>query len=191
MSLKDTCLRVALSKARSQKASADHETAREKAEWALLQAVLESGVDRVTVTLPDGTKVATVTVLKGRTEVTVDEKALLKWVEEVTPSEVEEVADTAVLADPEVLAWLRHHRPGSVQRRVRAAWHAAKVKEATANKGRILNRLTGEETQIAQVTQHRPTGAFQFKATDDGLDAVLAAYESGLIFPSDTSQDGD
>lgn len=181
MNIKDISLRLALSKARSEEAVTDYTQAREETERALLKAVAETGTDRLSVKLPDGTKIGSITVKQGPVNVTVDEDALLAWVQEVTPSEIEVYADPAVLYDLEVLAWLREHRPESVKQRIRPVWRAAKIKEATENKGCIVNRLTGEETKVAEVVEHPPTGAFQFKPTDDGLAAVLAAHRAGQL----------
>ncbi|TDD68581.1 hypothetical protein [Actinomadura rubrisoli] len=178
MSLHDINRRAILAKVRAERAAAEEKDARKLTEKALADAYAENGVEKCAVSLPGVGKVATVTLKAGAVETQVDEDALLATVEEHQPDEVEDVADLQVLADPEVLAWLREHRPDLVTRRVRPVWRAAKVKEAEANGGRILaNAKTGEEVTIAKVVQHDPTGAFQINFVPDGRYLVETAEQ--------------
>lgn len=167
-SLQEIGRRTVAAKVRSERAAAEYKDAREHAEATLAKAYAKEGVEKVAVMLPGGGKVAAITVKQGAVSVDVDEAALLAVVEKHQPDEVEEIADPPALADPEVLAWLREHRPELVTRRVRQVWRSALVKEAEKNGGRILVKETGELVEVAKVTRSAPTGAFAITFEDDG-----------------------
>ncbi|GAA2298515.1 hypothetical protein GCM10010402_66430 [Actinomadura luteofluorescens] len=160
--------RAVATKVRSERAAAEYKDARELAEAALAKAHTKEGIEKIAVRVPGVGKVATVTVKDGAVEVNVDDDALLATVEEHQPDEVEDVADAQALTDPEVVAWLREHRPDLVTRRVRPVWRTALVKEAEKNGGRIVVEATGEEVEVAKVVHHDPTGAFQINFVPDG-----------------------
>jgi len=185
MNLNDITRRVVLAKVNTEQAAAEYKDAREIAEHALAKAYTEQGIERCAVQFPGVGKVATVTVKQGAVQVDVDEAALLAVVAEHQPDEIEEVVDQAALADPEVLAWLREHRPELVGRRVRPVWRAAKVREAEENDGRILIPATGEEVTVAKVVRHAPTGAFAINFVAEGRYLV-----EGLGKATDEGQDG-
>lgn len=167
-SLQEIGRRTVAAKVRSERADAEYKDARVQAEAALAKAYAKDGIEKIGVRLPGVGKVAAVTVKAGAVQVDVDEAALLAVVEKHQPDEVEEVADPSALGDPEVVAWLREHRPELVTRRVRQVWRAALVKEAEKNSGRILVKETGELVEVATVTRHDPTGAFAITFEDDG-----------------------
>lgn len=167
-SLQEIGRRTVAAKVRSERAAAEYKSAREHAEAALAKAYEVDGIEKIGVRLPGVGKVAAVTVKQAAPTVDVDEAALLAVVEEHQPDEVEEVADPSALGDPEVVAWLREHRPELVTRRVRQVWRAALVKEATERDGRIVVKATGEEVEVATVTHHEPTGAFAITFEPEG-----------------------
>lgn len=181
MNLARIGLRLAVGKVRADDAAAEYQQARSDAEEAFAQARTQMGVKQTEVVLPDGTTFGTISIKAGPTELVVNEQALFAWVEEHTPSEIEEVADQSVLSDPDVLAWLKANRPDAVKRKVRGAWWTAKLNEAADNDGHIIYPVTGEATKVADVIRKPPTGAFQLKPTKDGADRLLAALRSGEL----------
>jgi hypothetical protein len=171
--------RLVKAKHRSERSAAEYKAARELAEEALAKAYAEQGVEKCAVTIPGVGKVATVTVKAGAVEVEVDEAALLATVDKHQPDEVEDIVDPQALTDPDLLAWLREHRPDMVTRRVRPVWRAAKVKEAEENDGRILaSAETGEEVTVARVIRHEPNGAFQINFTPEGRYLIEVAEQA-------------
>lgn len=92
MSLKDTAYRLAVLKALRDAVAAEEANARVFALGDLTAAAEDMGVRSVDVSLPDGTKIATLSLAGGEDKVAVvGEIAFTRWVEENHPTEVETV----------------------------------------------------------------------------------------------------
>lgn len=155
-------------KAASTMAAGRLKTLREETQAALLAAYKKHGAIKTAVDIPGVGQVATITLKTGNLEVRVDEDALLKATQEHAPSEIEEVIAADALTDPKVIEAVRKVRPDAVAPKVRDAWRAAKITEATKSRGRILVDKTGEHVKIAEVIEHERTGDFQLTFTGDG-----------------------
>lgn len=138
------------------------------------------GVKTVEVTLPGGAKVGTVSIRDGARTVTVDEDALLAHVKATAPTEVVERVDPAVLADPEVVAWVLAHRPQMVREQVRPAY-AKKVTADLDDAGDLINTSTGEVVHLAEVRIAGPSGDFSYRPAKDARERVLEAWRAGEL----------
>ncbi|MFE9099917.1 hypothetical protein [Actinomadura geliboluensis] len=184
-------------KLHSEQAADAYDSRRKQVEAALLAAREQTGLVSAEVTLPGLGVVASVTLKKGTTQVDADEDALLATVEKHQPNEVEETIDPEVLEDPEVIAWLREHRPAAITRRVRPAWRNALLGKAKANGGYITTD-TGDKVKIADVTRHDPTGAFQLTLADtdraelaEAIAALGSTQGDGTEDTGTSGADGD
>lgn len=145
MSLKDAAAAEAYLKTLLDVVTAAYKTQRSKVQELLDASSRESGTDRVAVNLPDGTKVATVSLTKGSAEASVvDEQAFRAWVMEHYDSEIERrfvaevrgafrtkmlaqmtAAGSAEWADPET--GVIHEVPGVAIRPARARGHSVRM----------------------------------------------------------------
>jgi hypothetical protein len=133
--LKAAAIRVAVLKALIDKVTAVDETARGE----LLAAMLDSGAEKVTAELADGTKVSSVSLCGG-------DKAVAR-----------------VVDDRAFLAWVKLHRPDEVEEKVRASFKKVVLDEAAAtgeeipgvelgiSKAYVANRFkTGGKDAVAE-----------------------------------------
>ncbi|GAA4085093.1 hypothetical protein [Actinomadura miaoliensis] len=181
MNIKDTGLRLVVTSALADIANADYKRARAEAEPLLAKAAAEDGIEKLSVRLPGGRKVATVTVKDGPVDIEVFEDVFLEWVATHMPNEVEEFIDPAAATDPDIVELVRQHRPDAVRRRVRPVWREARLKEAKENGGYVTDPATGEQTRIAELTYHEPTGAFILKSDADLREQVITAARNGAL----------
>lgn len=160
LSARDHALRVAVLEAILEAAKAEYSKARKAAEPEFA-AVRADGGKQLAVMLPGGDEIGLVSIKAGAVEVTVDdEDALMAWVREHCPDEIEQHADPGILSDAEVLDMLSACFPGSVKERVRPSARAALEKEMEDSGGFITDKETGETAKLGTVETRRPTGAF-------------------------------
>ena len=183
MTLAQTTLRVAALGAVAAYFADQYQQARKEAETAYK----DNAVRKLVIVLPDGEELGEVTVQQPGPHVAVDEEALLAWVAEHTPTEVEEHLDEAILTDQEAIEWARQNRDDLLRRRVRRVWRDELQKVLTANDGDVIDEKTGATTKVAEVTKNRATGAFAFspdprKARAQRImSALLAGELAGVI----------
>ncbi|REF00259.1 hypothetical protein [Thermomonospora umbrina] len=177
MNLADHSLRVATLKAISDFVAKEYAAARKEAE----AVYRENGIRSLTVSLPDGQQVASITVTQPNPSVKVDEDALLAWVEEHCGTEVETVLDPAATTDEELVKYcLANDRDDLVVRRVRRVWREELVKQATGSEGWVADQVTGESAKVAEVTPVRPSGAFSLSdPRKEGAAFIVAAVRRG------------
>jgi hypothetical protein len=172
--------RVAALRVLSDRVAAAQKTGRAEAERAFLAARLDDGTKSLDVTLDDGTPLGSIAIKKGATTVKVDDAALFDLVERAHPGEIAEEVSAAALADPEVLAWIRKHRPGLIGRTVRPAFKAKLLKDLDGQ-GCVVDTATGEFVKVAEITHEPPTGAFAYTPSKNAADAVMQAWQRGEL----------
>mgnify|MGYP001562945466 CR=1 FL=1 len=152
------------------KTLADAVTEQLKTVRATMQQQMETtGASRVDATLPDGTKVATI----SRTD----------------------PKPTAVVSDPELFRkWVREHSPANhtsrVVHEVRPAYQAALLAEMTAaGVAQWADRDTGEVHDVPGVEIRASRGkSHSVRPVDGGREAIAAAWRAGLLAHLDLPQ---
>lgn len=125
---------------------------------ALLKALSDAGIKQQEVTLPDGSKLASISVAAGRTTARVaDSEAFLEWVFNHHPAEVETIKTT----------------------RVRPAYERS-VLDAAKKAGLPVDS-TGEVVPGVEVGDGDPY--LVTKLADGAHQRVLAAIQQGAIMP--------
>lgn len=126
-----------------------------------MQKELEaSGASRVDATLPDGTKVATVSTSTPTDKAVVtDDDAFLAWVQETAPTEVK----------------------SRVVTEVRPAFEAALLAQMTASgAAEVPDKATGEIAEVPGVTvQTGRATTHNVRLAKDGADAIITAWRDG------------
>lgn len=156
MSLRDSALRAAVLKALKDLIAAEETVARQDmaADFAVASEQL-GDLKSIVVKLPDGSKVATVSLTEGRTtwQVT-DEPAFLAWVTDNFPSEVETVT------------------------RVRPAFVPAMQKMYTVE-GDVVVGPSGLVAEGVTVTAGAPFTSVRY--TPEGRTAISDAWQAGRL----------
>lgn len=178
MNIAEHSLKVAALEAVVGYFTAQYKTAREEAE----AAYLANKVRKASIETPDGEYLGDITVKQPKATLVMDEEKLLAWVAEHTPAEVEEYLDAAVLLDEEAIAWAREHRDDLIRQRVRRVWRAELEKTALGHDGHVIDESTGDATKVAEVINHKASGAFALPPDRSGergkrLMAALLAGE--------------
>jgi hypothetical protein len=167
---------------RVNKALAD---ARSEAE-PLFAAAREMGAMQIEVKLPSGAQVGKVSIKAGEETITVDEDALLKWVEANCPEEIEHTVSATALQRPDVVAYVRKLYPDLVAPRIRPAYRAKLLAELDDD-GHLVSETTGEVVKVREVVRRPPTGAFALsferaaKGKLNGRDQIAAAWQSSEV----------
>lgn len=182
MNIAEHSLKVAALEAVVAYFTAQYKTAREEAE----AAYLSNKVRKASIETPDGEYLGDITVKQPKSVLVMDEEKLLAWVAEHTPAEIEEYLDAAVLLDQEAISWAREHRDDLIRQRVRKVWRAELEKTALAHDGHVIDEETGDATKVADVVNHKPTGAFALPPDRNGergkrlMAALLAGELAGV-----------
>ena len=167
----DHSLRIAVLKAILDRIGAEYTDARKAAE----EAFRNNGIKALSVSLPDGLEVGSISVKKASTTVDVDMEKLLDWVAEHTPTEIEEHLDEAALTDQELIEYARTHRDDLLRRRIRGAWESELMHQIRSHDGHVVDPTTGESTKVADITTGRPSGAFAYNPDRTAAAVILAA----------------
>ena len=177
--------RVAVLDALSKRVNAALANARKEAEPVFAQHRL-AGNPQVEVALPSGGQVATVSIKPGGGSVKFDETALMEYVVDHAPTEIETVFNPAALERPDVAAYVRRFHPELVTKQVREAYRTKLLGELNDD-GEIVVAATGEVVKLAERTTAEPTGAFVLnferakKGKAAGRDQIAAAWSSGEL----------
>jgi hypothetical protein len=174
MDISELSLRVAALNALSAFVASELKAARKDA----AEAYRANGIEKLNVTLPSGEVVGAITVTKPSPSVVMDNDALLAWVEEHTVTEVEEHLAESALTDQELIEWARKNRDDLLRRRIRPVWRDELVKQATANGGFVVDKVTGESANVASVIPVAPSGAFTLRPEKDTAALLLTAIRN-------------
>ncbi|MEU4410674.1 hypothetical protein AB0F88_39740 [Streptosporangium sp. NPDC023963] len=186
---RDAAFRVAVLDALSKRVYAALAEARKEAEPLFAAARLE-GTKQIEVALPSGAQVGTVSIKVGADTVTMDETALMEWVENNAPTEIETTVSPAALTRPDVVAYVRRFHPTLMGKQVRPAYKTVIVKQLSDD-GEFVDTATGELVKVADKVRGEPTGAFvlTFERAKDGRpngrDQIAAAWASGELSLAD------
>lgn len=148
---------------------------------ALRTRYVEEGTKSFDVKLPNGVKVAAISlsIPKATTEVT-DPEALLNWAVENAPTLVEEVAHPAVPEQiiPAQPAWTEQR----VDPKRVTAFIEDHVKPVDASeRGPVVDLATGTIVEGITFTPEDDPKSFSVRFTSDGRLDIVEAYRSGLL----------
>ncbi|MFB7899956.1 hypothetical protein ACFC1B_26935 [Streptomyces xiamenensis] len=167
MSLKDAALREAVVKLLSELVGAELKSVRAEVQSGMDTAATDSGTRQIAGSLPDGTKVATISLTEPSPEATVtDDRAFTEWAREQYP----DARDTRIVRD--IKAWKRAELLGEMT--------AAGVPEV-----QVVDEESGEITATHTVpgVEIRPTRArtHSVRFGKTGRDDILAAWRGGQL----------
>lgn len=153
---------------------------REGAEAEFGEMRRKRGIKTLSVTLPGGAEVGTISIKAGETVVKWDGPALVRYVEATAETELVDVVDTSVLADPELIEWILEHRPNKVRTEVRDSYRD-KLKKQLTDDGALVDESTGELHKVATVERREPTGAFNYRPHASARADVVEAWRRGEL----------
>lgn len=148
------------------------------------------GSTQVEVALPSGERVGTVSIKAGGETLVVDEEALLKWVLNTRPDEVEVSVSSAALSRPDVVAYVRKFHPHLVEQKVRPSYRTVLLEQLTED-GELIDHATGEVAKVAERRRRDPDGSFQLtfasagNGRPNGRDRIAEAWQSGELSIAD------
>jgi hypothetical protein len=165
VSLRDENLRLAVTKAVADVIYGAMAEMRDGHFDVLMAGYEEEGNKQFTVKLPDGTKIATITLVEQK--------------------EAFEVGDPVAF-----LEWMKEHRPDSIETVTQPAWEycqvtprsqTAMLKRLDFNNGVVFDRETGEVPDgVAHLPAGRPKG-FQVRYEPKGREDAIEAWRSGTL----------
>ena len=167
MSLKDDALREAVVKLLSELVGGELKAVRGDVQAGLDAAAKETGTRQIAVTLPDGTKVATISLTAPSPEATVvDEPAFFAWAREQYP----DARDTRIVKD--IKPWKRAELLGQM-----TAPGVPQVQVVDQDTGEITatHTVPGVEIKATRARSH------SVRYAKDGRDAILAALRGGQL----------
>jgi len=166
MSLRDQNLHMALMKAIADAVSGFMGDLREEHLDTLLRYYDDTGSKSLAVNLPDGTKIATITLPEGKEFFEVhDEVAFLEWVKANHPNLLEEVV---VPPQPEMR--FQRVEPAKAKKFLAGLDHEGELP---------FDPATGE---VPDGVTYKPVGrpkSFQVRYESEGRDRVIAAWQQG------------
>jgi hypothetical protein len=179
---REHALRVAVLEAITETAKAAYVKARGEAEQAFA-AVRKDGGKQQAVMLPDGTEIGMVSIKAGTPSVTADEDALLAWVREHSPGDIEPYITPQALTDAEVIDMIRACFPDAVRERVRSSARSVLIAEMAESGGFVADKESGEIELLGIVENHEPTGAFALNGAGakGRRDRIIAEWMRGNL----------
>lgn len=156
MSLKEDATTVAVLRALRDAIDAEYEAARLRVFAGLREARDEVGLKSMRVTLPDGTPIATVTLIDSKPATVVgDEAAFVAWVADRYPSEVE------------------------TQVRVRPSWQRKFLSELDPSADPVIDPCTGETVEGLVTMRSSGPRSFSLRPVAGGSQEIRRAWRCG------------
>lgn len=156
MSLKEDATTVAVLRALRDAIDAEYEAARLRVFAGLREARDEVGLKSMRVTLPDGTPIATVTLIDSKPATVVgDEAAFVAWVADRYPSEVE------------------------TQVRVRLSWQRKFLSELDPSADPVIDPCTGETVEGLVTMRSSGPRSFSLRPVAGGSQEISRAWRCG------------
>jgi len=169
MNLKDHATRVAVLKVLRDAVESQYQATRREVLDGLRAARAELALKSMRVTLPDGTPIATITLIDPKPAVVVaDEDAFTAWVAENHPGEVETLV------------------------RVRSSWQKQFIAQLAAWPDPVTDPDTGEVIPGLAATPASAPRSFSLRPVPGGTEQVARAWRTGQIdLPRLLALDGD
>lgn len=156
MSLKEDAITVAALRALRDIVDAEYEAARRRVMTGLREARDEVGLKSMRVTLPDGTPVATVTLVDPKPATVVsNEAAFVAWVADHYPSEIE------------------------TQVRVRPSWQRKFFSELDPSADPVADPRTGEIVKGLETMPASEPRSFCLRSLPGGTQELIRAWRCG------------
>ena len=156
MSLKEDAITVAGLRALRDIVDAEYEAARLRVMTGLREARDKVGLKSMRVTLPDGTPVATVTLIEPKPATVVgNEAAFVAWVADHYPSEIE------------------------TQVRVRPSWQQKFFSELDPSDGSVVDPRTGETVKGLETMPASEPRSFILRSLRGGTQEIIRAWRCG------------
>jgi predicted component of type VI protein secretion system len=158
MSLKDDAITVAVLKTLRDTVDAQYQAARQRVLDGLRTARGELGLKSTRVSLPDGTPVATVTLVDPAPAVVVDD-------------------------DEAFTAWVAKNYPTEVQTRVevRASWRRDFLARLDASSDLVADPRTGEVVSGLKAVPAAEPRSFNLRLMPGGTEEIAAAWRRGAL----------
>jgi hypothetical protein len=181
MTADEHALRIATLEALAFTVAAEYENARAEAE-PVFAAIRKKGNPQQEVLLPNGEKIGLISIRVGVTVATMDPVALLAFVREYQPAEVEEHIDPAALKDPDIIEYVKAFHPGYAGERVTASTRKTLHDQAAKAHGYVV-AADGEKAKIAEVSTGDPTGAFSLlgAGAEHRRNTIITEWRAGRI----------
>ena len=176
-------MRVAIARKAKEDAERDYRAVQAAAQITFAE-IRRRGIPSHEVRLPDGTKVALITIDKGAEVPSFDEDALLGVIAVNEPGAFEDFVDPAALSDPKVLAFMIAQFPDHVRTRIRADVTDLYRKEAVENGGRVwlrAGRNAGEQVRVAVIDHQPASGRYSVRWADKGMVLLGEAMDAGVV----------
>jgi len=156
MSLKEDAITVAALRTLRDIVDAEYEAARLRVMTGLREARDKVGLKSMRVNLPDGTPVATVTLIEPKPATVVgDEAAFVTWVADHYPSEIE------------------------TQVRVRPSWQQKFFSELDPSDGPVVDPRTGETVKGLETIPASQPRSFCLRSLRGGTREIIRAWRGG------------
>ncbi|HEX5568490.1 MAG TPA: hypothetical protein VFY14_16460 [Streptomyces sp.] len=158
MNLKDQATRVAVLRVLRDVVEAQYQATRREVLDGLRAARAEFALKSMRVTLPDGTPIATITLIDPKPAVVVaDEKAFTTWVVENHPGEVETLV------------------------RVRSSWQKQFIAQLAARPEPVTDPHTGEVIPGLEAVPAPAPRSFSLRPVPGGTEQVARAWRTGEV----------
>lgn len=184
--------RIGIAHKRSADAKDDY-TSVQAAAQITFAGIRKRGIPNQEIRLPDGSKVAVISIEQGGTSTVIDDELLDAVAAGNDPRDFEDYVEVRAYTDPKVVALIAEHMPDLVSRRIKPYVLAQYKQEIEENGGHVVDRATGERVKVAEITRHDPSGKFAVRFTSKGRIALQDALDSGAINEfgeSDADEDG-
>ena len=156
MSLKDDATTVVVPKALRDTIEAEYQAARRRVLEQLRAARAEIGLKSTSVTLPNGTPVATITL--------------------IDPAPAVVVTDDGAFAD-----WTARHYPGEVATRVRPGWQKVFLSRLDPTADPVADPHTGVPVAGLAAVPASPPHSFALRQAGAGAGAIIRAWRRGEL----------
>src|SRR5258707_1311972 len=176
-------MRVAIARKAKEDAERDYRAVQAAAQITFAE-IRRRGIPSHEVRLPDGTKVALITIDKGAEVPSFDEDALLGVIAVNEPGAFEDFVDRAALSDPKVLAFMIAQFPDHVRTRIRADVTDLYRKEAVENGAGFGLRAAGsaaEQVGVAVMDHEPASGGYSVRWADKGMVLLGEAMDAGVV----------
>lgn len=178
---KQHALKVAAAKVLSEIVAEGYENLRKEAEPAFAAHRLEHDTTTMSVGMPDGTVLGTLSIWAGPPTTKVNFAAVAAIVIKDDPDEFVEQLRPEALEDESLLEFVRDHMPHLLERKIRDEHLKKVLKKIDANG--YLKDAAGARIKVADIKRGEPTGKFSYTALPGAREIVWRAWQEGILQP--------